>query len=151
MLFIFKAFLTPFNSGCKQYIPVLEMETLPCPTLSKNIPHLTQSRFRELNLAKTKPNTHKSSDLFFSCLHLPTKEFQLFQPTTHPVISARSEKPGSEEPGNTDDGTPPAHQVMPQPPIQLQFQYKRALNFSLVQSVSSAQENILQDCHTSTH
>lgn len=93
------------------------MEMLPWPRLSKTIPHLTQSRFRGLNLAKTKPTTHWSSDLFFSCLYLPTKEFQLFQPTCYPVISARSEKPGSDEPGNSNHETPPAQQVTPQPPI----------------------------------
>lgn len=95
------------------------METLPWPTIPNNIPQLTQSRFRGLNFTKTKPTAHKSSDLFFSCLHLPTKEFQLFQPTTYPVISARPEKLGSDEPGNSDGETPPVDQVMPQPPIQL--------------------------------
>lgn len=91
MLFIFKALLNPFNSHCKYYSPILEAEMLPRPTLSKKIVLTLDAwyRFRGLNLAKTKQNAHKSSDLFFSCLHLPTKEFQLFQPTTYQVRRAR--------------------------------------------------------------
>lgn len=120
MLFIFKAFL--FLSTLVASIISLFWRWKCYLALHYQKIFLTQSRFRGLNLAKTKPTAHKSSDLFFSCLHLPTKEFQLFQPTSHPVISARPEKLGSDKPGNSHGE--------PHPQIRSCHNHQFSFNFS---------------------
>lgn len=74
MLFIFKAFLNPFNSPCKYYISILEVEMLPCPMLSKNSPHLG----RPVQIQRDKPcqNQTKCSPKFRFTLLLPSSSNQ---------------------------------------------------------------------------